>query len=187
MTAILFMSTAQGSESPEKRRLHLLIAAIGMVLIALLCFAMAAFYAYTQGFRTIGRVLNVIYLVMVVASVLLASQGGFQKIDFAHARQPVAILLLLTCFATFEIRATSHVRGAYAELRHGEWAAYDREMNERAASLESRAGQDVIVPAIATRPWTLFVFDISPDTAQRYNHFYAHYYSVGTIRSAQTE
>ena len=182
IVAICLASVA-GYKIDRRRHTINALSILSLVMLLFLVLAMIVFYRYTQGIRTIARILNVIYLVMIVGTVLLTTRGGVRRVNIASPVRPVVILALLLGVATYIVRPGSHIRRAYSELAAGEWQRFDAEMTERAAVATSHPGRDLVVKPISTRPWTMFVFDIPTDRGQRYSRYYANFYGVRSIRT----
>jgi hypothetical protein len=154
-------------------------------LYALILFLVIAFFTYAQGVGPIARVMFAIFLPMIVVAVVMAVRLSRHGEELRAL--PVLILLMaLVGFADTVIRTGSGVRRAYVEWFRGDWRRYDDEVRARNAFLARHAGQDVVTPAIMSRPSTLFVFDLSSDPAQRHNVIYAEYFGVRTVAVPDT-
>lgn len=182
---LLLSSHSKPGFGSQGGRVRLLAVAAGALIFGTI-FSMIVFYAFTQGQRTIGRVLNVVYLVSIVGFVLASVRFGLRRFDGRASANPLALALLAICFATYLIRPGSNVREAYRELLGGEWNHYDQEVTNRRVGADQHPGENLMVPSIANRPWSLFVFDVSTDSSQRYNEYYARFYRLSGMRTGPT-
>lgn len=143
-------------------------------------FGVLAFFIFAQGARPIPRVLNPVYLSMILVTLVVAVRTA-RMLDGVRTAPKLMLALVLVGYLSAAMRAGSGARMAYAEMLGGQWSRFDREVRARGELARRQPGRDVVVPPIATRPNTIFVFDIAPNPAERHNVLYAWFYGVRTI------
>lgn len=153
--------------------------AMRLAAFGLLFYGVIAFFTYILPVPPIPRVMHAVYLPMILVALGLLLQPSRQQAS--ERLSPLLLTLFLVGFASSAARAGSGVRNAVREFAQGEWGRYDAEVTARWELAQRNRGRDLVVPPIATRPGTLFVFDIADNPAHRHNIMYARYYGVRSM------
>ena len=179
LAAVALADRARAPEDRREWRREL----VAVPYFLLVFYGVILFFTYAQGVRPIPRVTHAIYLpLLVFATIFVVRLSAIGKQPF---RMPAfALGIVLFGLALSMARPGSGVRRAYSEWMRGDWHRYDADVQARARLVQGRAGEDVIVPRIASRPTTIFVYDISANPALRHNRLYAHFYGVRSIATA---
>jgi hypothetical protein len=182
--ALACVLLADGSPDTADDRRSPFASSVNFLGVSAVCiYAIIVFYGYTQGIRTIPRVLNVVYLLIFLISMWTATSMSGRNRAATTAFGSVGVVLLLLAFCIPIVRPGSKVRTAYSEWISNEWGEYDRELSLREEYLEQHSNSDVTVHSVKSRPSTLFVYDVSADANYRYNQYYARFYGVRSLRA----
>lgn len=156
-----------------------------LAAFGLLFYGVIAFFTYILPVPPIPRVMHAVYMPMIVVALFLVLQPT-RRIARTPL-SPLLVALFLVGFASGVVRSGSGVRNAARELARGEWTRYDAEVTARAELAARNPGRDLVVPPIAARPATLFVFDIEGNPALRHNIMYARFYGLRTMVARDAE
>ena len=179
LAAVALAGRARAPEYAREWRREL----VAVPYFLLVFYGVILFFTYAQGIRPIPRVTHAIYLPLLVFSTIFVVR--LSAIGARPFRMPAfALGIVLLGLALGMTRPGSGVRRAYSEWLRGDWHRYDAEVQARARLVQGRAGEDVIVPRLGSRPTTIFVYDISANPALRHNTLYAHFYGVRSIATA---
>jgi hypothetical protein len=189
LATVLFVPLADAlvrRHLPEPRRAarYLRLSLTGLLLVV----PIAVFPAYWEtGILGQHRTVNTAFfafliLWFVTVAMWLASgtrPANAVKLFGYQVRLPLAVLLLTSLALT----GNSYVVGF--DLISGRFAAFDREMDRREATLEAcrdRRQATCDIEAIHVRPASFYVVDVSPDPANWVNVSYARYFKVSEVR-----
>ena len=180
LLALLLLAAALEQQRTQAAPVRWLRESLAIPWFGVVLFGVIAFFAYAQGFHPIPRVMNPVYFGMILFAAIVVVRA--LAMHASPSGLPALVVALASvAFAGGLLRSGSGVRTAYAELLSGSWQRYERDLSAREAFVAQRRGQHVLVPEIAERPSTLFVFDIGADPTQRHNAIYAYFYGVRSI------
>lgn len=140
--------------------------------------------AWSMGMMLPHRATNLLFVLFVVEwGVLLASMAALLR---AHdlprpVLSPAAFaLVLLALFAS--LRAPNNVKQAWRDLLRGDARKFDVECEVRYALIRGSSEQEIAVPALRSRPPTLFFNDLKPAASDWRNAGMAQFFFKKAIR-----
>ncbi len=141
---------------------------------------------YGIGIDPTDREFNLVYLFFLVGwfyAVGVLFQWTSRKHELPRlslVSQYILIGLLGLQIATSLYRSTS-VRNAYSDLLSGRAAAYDAELYRRYDLIESSPAPIVVVPALKSRPQSLYIDDLNDNPDHWWNKLMAGYFGKKAI------
>ena len=144
---------------------------------------------YGVGIEPTPRVINCVYFFFLIGwfYVIGVIYHYFRKSNpqistFQPSMSRYAVLyVILTISISLAFLKSAIVRMIYTDLLKGKAAAYDKEMNERYAMLKSSNAPEIYLPAIKSRPESIFYDDINANQTHWWNKCMAGYYGKDVI------
>ncbi|OYW75823.1 MAG: hypothetical protein B7Z37_11565 [Verrucomicrobia bacterium 12-59-8] len=144
-----------------------------LVIIALLLMLATVFGGFFLGTWSMGalipqRAINLLLLFFIIDWVLLLAGVVSLLRSFQVEIPRAGVLLSLLAFLLFATAlgtTNNNVKAAWRDLLSGDAARYDRECNERHATIRASSEQDLLLPELKARPLTLFFNDLKTDPA----------------------
>lgn len=158
---------------------------IGLALVMMAGTTWGGFFigAWSMGQSIPPRAVNLLGLFFLVEwAVLLAGVAALLR-AYGWARPaltPVAFLLILMAI-TASLRAPNNIKAAWKDLLKGDARKFDRECERRYALIQESKDEEVSVPALRTKPATLYFNDLKPDATDWRNAGMAEFYHKKAI------
>lgn len=146
-----------------------------------------SYYAVGVGVDPTPRVINCVYFFFLIGwfymigvvfhAIKRRSQENLNVRPSAYAM----LFVVLPVFIAFSVYRSTNVKIIYRDLLRGGASAYDKEMKHRYALLTSTKDRVVYLPAIKSRPQSLFVDEIQSNPKFLWNRCMAGYFGKDTI------
>lgn len=143
-----------------------------LIVVSLVLMAGTVFGGFFLGTWSMGtaiplRGVNLVLLFFIIDwIVLLAGIIALLRawhVEIPRAGHVLCVSAFLIFCANAQMSAGTNVKAAWRDLIGGGAARYDQESAARHAFIRGSPEQDVLVPALAARPTTLFFNDLTPD------------------------
>lgn len=147
---------------------------------------------YGVGIEPTPRVINCVYFFFLIGWFYIIGvvyhyfkKGTVSRFSFSLVRYGLLyVLLVVSCFLAFY--KSSNVRLIYTDLIRGKAAAFDQEMNHRYELLRSSKEDVVYLPALESKPMSIFYDDdIKTDSNHWWNKCLAGYYGKKAVYMKQ--